>query len=70
MAVPDRWTLNLRCPVCLKVGEIDFLEDTHSYIRGDALIVEDITAGFDLIRIGTASGGTIVVCSECGEEAF
>lgn len=70
MGVPDRWTLDLKCPECGKAGEVDFLEDTHPYLRGDALIVEGLTAGFDLVRIGTARGGTIISCSDCGVEAF
>lgn len=69
-ARPDRWILNLKCPECGQAGVIHFMEDTHPYLKGEALVVEYVTPGFDLIRIGTAGGGTVVLCSDCEEEAF
>jgi len=65
MAARDKWSVNLKCPKCGRVGEISFSEEDHSYVRKDTVRIEAMTPGFNVRTFGGAHGQTLVECSDC-----
>jgi hypothetical protein len=67
MAASDRYTLDLKCPVCGNLGEVRIEEnDGAAFLRDPQRCIDRISPGF------TVSGEnmhTEYLCAECGVTA-
>ena len=57
------WTINLHCPKCGRTGAANVSED-------DTFLVDELTAGFAIRKLGETAISTEIVCDTCHELAI
>ncbi len=64
MSARDRWTVDLKCPACGKVGMAELSqEDGWAFMRNQSTSVDSVPAGFDY-KIEQPMGQPQFYCKE------
>ena len=58
-----KWTINLHCPKCGRTGTADVSED-------DTFLMDELTAGFVIRKLGDTPLRTEIACDTCHELAI
>jgi hypothetical protein len=65
----DHYTWDLQCPHCGLTGAAQVSEDAFPHMRQLRFAVDDVSAGFEVRKLGETATDTEIICVKCGVPA-
>ena len=62
----DQYTWELQCPSCGSTGAAQVSEDAFPHMRQLRFAVDDVSAGFEVRKLGETASDTEIICVKCG----